>query len=175
MNGNMKYLDLVCLLIVVSVFVLGGYWAAQSGIRKQRSIVQARQQYSQRVKELERVEKELKSFQQSLDNSKKELAYLNDKIPESSEIGVFLKEIGALMKEKQLSLTSVQPLTSTTEGPFTRIPIRLIFQGPFIQVFRIVKDLESMERIVMLEKIIMKRGSGAEICQVDLEASIFER
>jgi Tfp pilus assembly protein PilO len=175
MSSYINILDRLFLAFLIIIILLSGYLLFQNRIRKQSSIVLAKQMQSQRIAEMRRVEKELQGLKNTLNNSKKELAYLNEKIPESAEIGEVLKDVGILMSIRKLPLTNIQPLASRSEGPYTRIPIRLIFQAPFIQVFQIVQDLESMKRAFIVDNLNLKRNGGDENCQVDLTVSIFKR
>jgi Tfp pilus assembly protein PilO len=80
-----------------------------------------------------------------------------------------------LMHERKIVLTSMQPLPTVEEKHYTKIPIRLIFKGSFVNIYRLLHDLETMNRVVVTEKMVISRSSLADKCQVELIASVFQR
>jgi len=172
---NVKQLDRICLLTVLAVSLAGGGFVVQSGISERKRISSENDQIASRLKDLSAAEAEIRKVDSALARRKENLRFLNEKIPESLEIGGFLKEVNTAMKAKGLTLMSLQPLPPAQERLFTRLPVRMIFKGPFGRVYDMIHDLENMKPSVVVEKLVVQRGGGPQECQVDLTASIFKR
>ena len=175
MTLGIKQLDRICLVAVITVSVFCGYLVMNSGTKQKRQARQENELFSKKRTDLNLAEINLQGLNRALDNTKTGFELLNSQIPESAEIGVFLKELGALMKQREITLISVQPLSAVKEALFTRIPIRLMFKGSFINTYQVVHDLETMKRMVVMEKMNIAGSDKGEECRVDLMANIFER
>ena len=175
MNLGMKHLDRVCIAIIIMVTVLCGYLAIHSGVKKKRIIQEQNDRVSRRLKDLNMAEANLKQLNAVLHSTKEELASLNRKIPESAAIGLFLKEIDLLIKQRDITLIRLQPLPDMKEDLFTRIPVQFKFKGPFVKIYQFLRDLETMSRTVVIEKMTVRKSRLEQDCDVDLTADIFER
>ena len=80
------------------------------------------------------------------------------------------------MKERRITLAVLQPQTPVSEELYTKIPIRLVFQESFVQIYRFFHDVETMDQLLVPEKVTI---SGFRIspgnCQVELTLLAFER
>jgi hypothetical protein len=61
------------------------------------------------------------------------------------------------------------------EERYTRIPIRLISKGTFVDIYQLLCDLETMSRFADVEKAVIANKDGGAECRFDLTTSIFER
>jgi len=172
---DIRKLDRICLAIVAIVTLASGYWFSTQVIKERRLIRQENEIISQKMKELNLAEANLEHLNGLLDTTKRKLESLNARIPESAHIGKVLKQVDALMHERKIVLTSMQPLPTVEEKHYTKIPIRLIFKGSFVNIYRLLHDLETMNRVVVTEKMVISRSSLADKCQVELIASVFQR
>jgi Tfp pilus assembly protein PilO len=173
---SVKQLDRICILTVLVVFFTGGGFVVHSGISERKRISSENGQIASRLRDLSTAEEEIRKVDSALVQRKENLRFLNEKIPESLEIGWFLKEVNTIMKEKEITLMSLQPLQAVKERLFTRLPVRMVFRGPFGRVYDMIHDLETMKQAVVVEKLVIQRGGGSsQECQVDLSASIFRR
>ena len=172
---GIKKLDRMCLIVVVIVSVICGSWVVSRGIKQQRQIRQENNLLSKRLNDLNLAETNLQRLKTVLDATRKELQALNERIPDSVNIGEFLKQIDSLMKERRIVLIGLWPLPTVKERLYTRIPIRLTFKGSFINVYHLLHDLETMNRTLVMEKILITKPDIAQECQVDLVANVFER
>ena len=175
MTLSMKKLDLICLVIVVTVSVACGYFVVSSWTKQKKKIRDQNETISRKLNDLNKAETSLEYLNRVLDDTKRQLTALNEKIPASAAIGQFLKELDALMKEREIALISVQPLSGVEEKLYTRIPIRLMFKGSFDKVYHLLHDLENMGRTVVMDKMTVAKSGMAQECRVDLTASIFEQ
>ena len=172
---DLKKLDRICLAIVVIVALVSGYWFSRQVIKERRLIRQENEIISKKMKELNLAEANLEHLNVLLENTKKKLESVNARIPDSAHIGKFLKQVDALMQKRNIVLTSMQPLSTIEEKLYTKIPIRLVFKGSFVNIYHLLHDLETMNRMVVTEKMVISRPSLADQCQVELIASVFQR
>jgi Tfp pilus assembly protein PilO len=83
--------------------------------------------------------------------------------------------VNLLVKERNVNLLSLHPQAVVEEKHCNRIPIRLVFEGSFGSVYQLLYDLETMNRMVVMETMQMTRSNNAESCRVNMTASVFER
>ena len=175
MTLSIKRLDRICLAVVIIVSTVFGYWVVSWGVKHERLIRQENEILSKKLKDLNLAETNLQRLKKVLDTTRGELKILNERIPDSAKIGEFLKQADALMKERMIELVSLHPQPIVEEKNCKRIPVRLVFKGNFVNVYQLLHDLETMNRTVVMEKMKISKSNNAQVCQVDLTASVFER
>jgi Tfp pilus assembly protein PilO len=175
MTLSIKKLDRMCLIVVVIVSVICGSWVVSRGVKQQRQIRQENDLLSKRLNDLNLADTNLQRLKTALDATRKELQALNERIPDSANIGEFLKQIDSLMKERRIVLIGLWPLPTVKERLYIRIPVRLMFKGSFINVYHLLHDIETMNRTLVMEKILITKSDIAQECQVNLVANVFER
>ena len=173
LNLSIKNLDRLCLVTIFFVAVLSVSLVAKDNIKRKRQVQQENELLSNRLNDLKTVEQKVKRLEGILDRSKKELETFSKKIPGTADIGMFFNQIDTLMKERDLVLISVQPQPEIKEESITRIPIRLMFKGSFVNIFKMIHALETMNRTVVMEKVAIVKSKFIGECQTDLLTSIF--
>jgi Tfp pilus assembly protein PilO len=143
--------------------------AKENSIREQNEIL------SKKSQDLDLAEDNLHRLNEVLDAAKRELESLNERIPDSAKIGEFVKQVDTLMKAREVGLISLEPLPAVKEKCYTKIPIRLLFQGPFVNIYGLLHDLETMNRTLVMEDIRIAQSDDTGKCQVHLTASVFEQ
>ena len=175
MNVNMKTLDRICLTAVLSLSLLSGVWAVSLSIEHQNKIRQENNLLSERLKDLNSAETNLQQLRAVLAATRREQEYLNERIPKTPNMGDFLKSVDSLIKQRKIVLLSLQPQPVVQEEFYARIPIHLRLLGSFVHIYQLLCDLETMNRMVVLEKITITKIKQAQKCQVDLTACVFTR
>jgi len=175
MNLDIKTLDRICFVLVVIVSLVCVYWVVKQSVKQRREITQENQIISKRVKELKSAEENFEQLNQLLKETKKELESMDKRIPMSADIGGVLKQLDVLVKNRNILLLSLQPLPMVEEKLYTKIPIRLMFEGSFVNIYNLLYDLETMNRMLVTESMTISRPNLNDSCQVDLAASVFQR
>lgn len=175
MTPNIKTLDRTCLIIVVIVSVVCGYLVVRHGLKVQKQIRQENELLSKGLRDLKLTEANLERLNTVLDETKKELKALNERIPDSARIGEFLKQIDSFMRKRNIALINLQPLPIVKEKLYSEIPVRLMCEGSFISIYQLLHDFETMGRTLVMDKFMINRPASAQGCTVDLTASIFQR
>ena len=175
MSLSVRTLDRICLTIVVLAAVLCGYVVVSWGFKQQKLIRQENAILAKKIEDLNLAETNLQRLRSILDSTQNELKILNERIPDSTQIGEFLKQVNALMKRKNVDLIRINPEAIVEEKKCIRIPVRLIFKGSFVTVYQILHELETMNRTVVMEKMQITQSVDSKQCHVDLTANIFQR
>jgi Tfp pilus assembly protein PilO len=172
---SIKHLDRACLATVIVVSLASGYLSFTHVSKKRQQFGVEKETLSRRVQEVNLAEANLEELKAALADTKEELNYLNERIPEPGKIGVLLKKIDSLMKRRKMTLVNLQPLPVREEKLYYRNPIQLTFKGNFINIFDVIHDLERINRVVLMDKMNISKKQDSDQCQVELMASVFER
>ena len=172
---KIQTLDRVCLILIVTGSIVLGYWTLNWTFKQHRLLNQENELLAKKLKDLNLAETNLQHVKAVLHVARKELNFLNERIPESAKIGEFLKNVNILVKERKVNLISLSPQPVVEEKHCNRVPIRLMFEGPFGSVYQLLYDLETMNRMVVMGKMQITKPDKAQYCRVDLTASVFER
>ncbi len=117
----------------------------------------------------------LKQIRTVLENARRELKALNERIPEKAEIGALIHQLDAKFRERKIILIGLMPQPPKQEKLYTKVPLRLTFKGSFKNIYHLLYDLETMNRLLVVEQITVQGGPSGDESTVDLTAIVFER
>ena len=172
---NIKRFDQICISLVIIVSLICGYWVMNRIIKQRGQLRQENEIISKTIIELKSAEENFENLNTLLADTKTELEFLDKRIPRSVNIGQVLKEIDYLMKDRNITLLSLQPLPPVEEKLYTKIPIRVMFEGSFANIYHLLYDLETMNRMLVAEDMSISRRNLDEKCHVVLTASVYQR
>ena len=175
MDIDIEKLDRIIFIALIVVFITLGSWVMVGNLSKIGKIRQKNQLMAATLKELASAETSYQKLNLTIADKKKKVKQLHDSVPNSAEIGAFFQNLDVLVKKRRMTLESFKPLAKVEEKRFNRIPIRLISRGHFENIFKFVRDLETINRFVELEKVLISKADNSEACKLDMTASIFER
>jgi Tfp pilus assembly protein PilO len=175
MTIDIKILDRVCLALVIIVSFACGYWVIKNTANKQAKLRQENEIVSKNLDELKSAEQNFANLNSLLEDTKKELELLDKRIPKSANIGEVLKEVNSFMKKREIVLLSMQPLPIIEQEIYSKISIRLMFKGSFANIYNLLYDFETMNRMLVTEKMSITRSNLDDSCQADLTASVYQR
>jgi Tfp pilus assembly protein PilO len=173
-NRRIKNLDRVCLAILVAAALGGAVWNAGIFVNHERRLQQDKERSSQEIRNMEQANRNRKTIQSALSQLQPELADMNKRVPQKTDMGALLKQLNLRMKERRIAMVAIQPQTAVPEGLYMKIPIRLAFQGTFLQIYLFLYDLERMDRLLVTEKLNITSSEPHRMCQVDLTVLVFE-
>jgi Tfp pilus assembly protein PilO len=170
------YLDRIGLAIVLAT-VLGGFlWAAWNVVIHQRQLQQEKDLMVRELASIRLAEGNLQSLRAARSRVQADAAGLYLRIPPRVEIGALIKKLHARTKERRISLATLQPQAAVSEELYTKIPIRMVFQGSFVQIYRFFYDVETMDQLLAPEKITIAGADSARgNCRVEMTLLAFER
>jgi Tfp pilus assembly protein PilO len=174
-SRRIKNLDRVCMALLVAAALGGAAWNAGIFVSQERRLQQDKERSSREIGNLEQANRNRKAIQSALSRLQPELADMNRRVPQKTDMGALLKQLNLRMKERRITMAAIQPQAAVPEGLYTKIPIRLVFQGTFMQVYLFLYDLERMDRLLVPEKITIAGSEPHRACQVDLTVLVFER
>ena len=172
---SLKNLDRICLIVVLIVSAVCGYLAVNDVLIQKRQLRLENDLLDKGLKDLNLAEVNLQQLKEVLDNTRKALNELNERIPESARIGELLQQLTYLTKTREINLVSLNPLPTVKEKLYTKIPIRLLFNGSFINIYKLLYDLDNMNRVLVMQKMVINKPDLIQDLQVDLTGSVFER
>ncbi len=172
---SMKKLDRTCLVIVVIISVICGYLVVRHVANQKRQLRQENDLLSKKLNDLDMANTNLEHLKSVLETTRRELKVINEQIPENANIGTLLKKIDPLMMERKVVLINIEILPLVEDRHYIRIPINLKFKGSFGDTYKILHDLETMDRMIVMEKINIAKSNTDKLCKVDLTISVFER
>ncbi len=175
MRLSLKALDLICLFTVIIVVGMCGFWVAKQGVKQKTQIRQEKAQYASGLENMNLAESNLQRLNAGLKAAQNEFMAVKEQIPETVEIGMFLKQLDSLVKRRNIVLITLQPLPKEQEKYFTKIPIRLMFQGAFSDICHLLRELETMKRLLVTEKMTISKAGIGEQCRVDLTLNVFKQ
>lgn len=174
-NINIKRFDQICISLVIIVSLICGYWVMNQTIKQRWQLRQETEIISKTLIELKSAEENFDNVNTLLADTKRELEFLDKQIPVSVNIGEVLKEIDYFMQDRKITLLSLQPLPPVEEKLYTKIPIRLMFEGSFASIYHLLYDLETMNRMLVAENMSISRRNLDEKCQAVITASVYQR
>ena len=175
MRLSLKNLDRICLFTIIIVVGMCGFWVVKQGVKQKTQIRQEVARYARGLENMNLAASNLRLLHSGLKAVKDESKAIKEQLPETVEIGKFLKQLDSLVKRRNIVLITLQPLPEEQEKYFTKIPIRLMFQGAFSDICHLLYELETMKRLLVTEKINISKSGIGEQCRVDLTLNIFEQ
>jgi uncharacterized protein HemX len=91
MSLSVRTLDRICLTIIVLAVIIWGYAVVSWGFKQQKLIRQENAILSKKIEDLNLAETNLQRLRSILDSTQNEIKILNERIPDSTQIGEFLK------------------------------------------------------------------------------------
>lgn len=170
-----RRLNHIGLAVVLVITMVCGYgvWTHISKTKKQFQI--ERDVLSEKLKEINLAEANLDDLKNLLQKAGAELAYLNERVPEPGKIGLLLQQIDALMRQHRIKMISIEPMAVVEENMYVRNPIRLVFEGRFPDIYRLLDGINQMNRMVIMDRMTIIKLDSPNGCRVDMMTSVFER
>lgn len=174
-SRRLKNLDRSCLIILAAVALGGALWTAGAIVRHEHRLLLEKEQRTHYREKLTKAELNRKALEQALGRVGQELAGLQKRIPQKTDMGALLRQLNLRMKERRITMATIQPQAAVPDELYVKIPIRLVFQGTFQQSYLFLCDLETMDQLVVPEKVTIIGLEPPKECQVDLTVLVFER
>ena len=173
-NVTIKQLDRLCIISIAVISIICGYLVISHRNQKMQQFSIEKEILSKRMNETSLATANLKDLQTALAETQSELINLNEKIPPAGEIGTFLKQVNTLMMQRSVNMISLQPQAAINEKHYLKIPIQLVFTGSFENIYRLMDELEHMNRIVIMDNMVIGKQDNMAQCQAQLMIHVFE-
>ncbi|MBX5482715.1 MAG: type 4a pilus biogenesis protein PilO [Myxococcaceae bacterium] len=113
-----------------------------------------------RLAQLEQQLSEKQSIAQNLNERRKEMEVLEQKLaealtelPESKDIDELLAQLNDIGKKSGLEITRIEPSAEAPAGFFARIPVKMAVRGNYHEIAMFMQELANMRRIVNVNNI----------------------
>lgn len=160
--------------VLIAVFVAGLWFPHRRALAARQEQVRVRQEQitAERAKTTS-------SSPPTMDHSDSDLseAQLELAIPARPELGLLLSQMGEDLNTISVIDQQLQAKAIVDGSDFSRIPMTLHFQGSFNALFSFLQRLESRQRIIRIDRVVVRqdRGGGLETLRVDIDLSTFFR
>jgi len=159
--------------LFVADFLFYGYMPSQQRLRSlgraKAKQVHAIRTAAMQSKELPRLKKRLHNVEEIVKNYE---AY----VPAKGSLGAFLQDIARIMNAHSLTEQNIAPQSDIECGGVNCILVHMNCKGNIKEVFGFFSDLQAMDRLVRIEKAVLKNDSeyGGRV-SMHTEAVIFYR
>ena len=177
MKTDLKKLNRACLVTLVVTAVVTGALASIHLSDQRRIIREENAVLSKQSVDLSAAENSLARVAALLEATRRQVAMLNERIPPNADIGKFIKQLQVRLQDREIQLLNLVPLEVEASRRYKKVPLKLELTGAFVNVFELIHDLETMPRMVRIEKLTIARtgDQALALCRVRLRMAVFER
>jgi len=100
---------------------------------------------------------------------------LNKRVPKAPQMGDLLSQLHALVKKRDITLIDFNHRPAQGFERYKRIPVNIIVNGGFLNIYKLIHDVETLNRVFIVEKIMIKKQEEKNLCQATLMASVFQQ
>ena len=104
---------------------------------------------------------------------KKQYKDFDRRLPQSKEIGEFLRELSAHLGEEKLSDESFNPGSPQRRELFQTQPITMKFKGAYLSTVDFLRRIDRMKRLTRVQKLKIKRISGQKDLDIEVQLNIY--
>lgn len=174
MTLQIKHLDLGAGLVLMVTVILGVFFIYQAYESGQKDIQLKRHLLSKQTTDLTIAENNLTLLQGVLADSQAILTRLNQRIPRTAGVGDLLTVIHEQINQRNIVLTQFSHKPPEKISRYQRIPLHLILEGKFLALYHLVHDVETLNRLVIIESIRITTSEKQGVCRMELMANVFQ-
>ncbi len=167
--------DVICGIGLLAVLFGGVLAVIASGTATARAVSRQNERVTQRMEELKQAQSVLERLDRALRNNEAALDQLQKRLPESQAMGAFLADLDILMRNSGIDLSNVTPGAPVREALCSRMPLRFSCRGSFEGLHRALYGLETQERIVRVDQVVVKMDEQSGDCSMDVSCRIYGR
>jgi Tfp pilus assembly protein PilO len=175
MNLNIKAIDIGCIILLVAAVAVGGFLIQNNFSQNFSQIKLGKEQLFEKKNRLKLETKNLAQLRSQFQNQEEELQRLNKRVPETSKIGDLLTELHTFVGQRNTTLIDFNHKPPQDFERYKRIPVQISVQGDFLNIYRLIHDLETLNRVFIFEQIVIKKEEENKNCQAILMASVFKQ
>ena len=166
-----QWLTLAIVAVVVTTFAMVFY------LPQVRQLGQLQQEYDQ-VDQALRADRvrllELTKNKPQFDRTMEKAALSIRRLPDSEQLGSFIKDISSYAQLCGLEDPTFQPQKARQTGPYWEKPVQMRFSGEFGELFRFLRQARIMPRVTRVNGMTVQNDSGlVGKCKIDLMMTVF--
>lgn len=108
------------------------------------------------IEKYKQIPQKFKILEVQLNQRREFLEKIKGILPSEKEIPEILKRVSDLTKENNLEVISFRPGKEISQNYYQIIPIEMVLQGGFNNVIKFFNDIESIERLIVLNNATFK-------------------
>lgn len=108
------------------------------------------------IEKYKQIAQKFKILEVQLNQRREFLEKIKGILPSEKEIPEILKRVSDLTKENNLEVISFRPGKEISQNYYQIIPIEMVLQGGFNNVIKFFNDIESIERLIVLNNATFK-------------------
>lgn len=164
-------------LIVAIIGVVLGTFAAVFFVPQSRELAELHREHEQGQELLQREGVrlvELARIQAEIARADAEIAAYNRLLPDSPDLGPFLRDISSYAQLCGLKGATFQPQRPRTGEMFNETSIEMRFKGTFDELFRFLRQARSMSRLTRVQSLTIHNDQTLTgECGIDLVMDIY--
>ncbi len=93
-------------------------------------------------------------------------------VPETAELASVLRSLTEAVRGRGVNEHELETLETTDYARYSVIPARLAFHGGFGEAFGVLQDIETMPRLIRVDRLEFRAGSGHGSATPTLDSSM---
>ena len=175
MNLNMRVVDMACILLLVVTVAAGGFFLQQNFSRHSSQVKLEKEQLSAQKNSLKLAVAKLATLESQFREQEDRVLELSKRVPKTPDMGDLLSQVHGLVKQRNIALIDFNHKPAQGFERYKLIPVQIIVNGDFLNIYRLIHDLETLNRVLIFEKIMIKKQEGKNLCQAIFMASVFQQ
>lgn len=143
---------------VLLLFVVGVHLPRQRARDRLREQIRATEQT---LTEAQQRCAALGSLTRQVEGLRAAAASFDERLPEGSQVGPFLKQIAEQLRQANLASLEMRPASPTRAKGYTDLPIRIGFAGSFSNIYTFLANLEGLARVKRIEDLTVETSPEA--------------
>jgi Tfp pilus assembly protein PilO len=99
--------------------------------------------------------------------------HFNRRLPEHVDVGAFFREMSANVAEERLPKPDMQVRSPVNEGLYQTLPIQIKMRGNYLALGNLLKRLDRMERLTLVERLELKALPDSADIDITLLVNIY--
>jgi len=175
MNLNIRIFDISCGIILIAAIAAGVFLIQNNFSNHNSEIKLNKLRLEGKKQKLKLAKAKLEHLKLKSKQQKNSVHELNKRIPNDLRIGDFLADLHTVVKYRDITLIDFNHKAPQAFEAYKHIPVHIVIQGDFLNIYRMIYDLETSNRLFIIEKISIDRKEEQNMCRATLMANVFQQ
>jgi type IV pilus assembly protein PilO len=173
MSSKLSLVNTVCALVLTAIIMIGGLllWRSFSTSRA-RTRLESQLAATQKS-DLAFAATTRDKLHKMLKQKERELDRVKQRVPATSGMGVLLRDLHGIAEQRGIRLENLVYLAEERLKGYHRIPVEITARGDFHALYGFVHDLETLNRICILETVNIHQFNKEQLPRAEIRASVF--
>ena len=173
MNSKLSIANKVCTLVLMAIIIIGSLllWRSFSTSRA-RFRLESQLAVAQK-NDLAFAAITRDKLHKMLMKKERELDRVKQRVPATSGMGVFLRDLHGIAEKREIRLENLEYLAEERLKGYRRIPVEITARGDFHALYGFIHDLETLNRICILETVNIHQFNKEQLLRAEIKASVF--